>query len=227
MSYPTVATTIPTLFSTLRPDYVLHLGMAAGRRHYALETLAHRDGYTTKDVDNIDGVEVGSRRWAAEGCPPILEADWDPVDVLNRWRHAVKIAAGGNDSTTTTKPATIPDVRLSDDAGRFTCEFIFYQSLSERWKGAQSTSSSSSTPLDPSVEAAIHVQARADTAPPGQGRQGKVAFLHVPGDYDPAAIERGARVTEAAIRALVSSWEEGHRREGGRMSGRVGVEFVG
>lgn len=230
VSYPTISTTIPTLLSTYQPDYILHLGMAAGRRHYSLETLAHRDGYTIKDIDNIDGVDVGSRRWTADGCPAILDVAWDTVDVLNRWRHELKIEGGHH--TTTKKPATIPDVRLSSDPGRFLCDFIFYQSLSERWKEAQLASSYPSSSVQPAVETAVDLPAQASTIPPSHSRQGKVAFLHVPGDTDQAAIDRGARITEAAIRALVSSWEEGYRRLGRAVGDvsvrrRVGVEFDG
>jgi hypothetical protein len=71
------------------------------------------------------------------------------------------------------------------------------------------------------------------TPDPSTSKLGKVAFLHVPGDTDAAAIERGVRVTVAAIRALVASWEAGLRREGGvqvpsveRRVGGGAVEFV-
>ena len=184
--------------------------MAAGRHHYALETLAHRDGYTIKDVDDADGIEVGSKRWASEGCPTILEAGWDRVDVLERWRVGLKRDGSG--------ATPMPDVRLSTDPGRFLCDFIFYESLSERWKEAQRD--------DPE-----------QISGSASGGLGKVAFLHVPGDTNAAAIERGVRVTVAAIRAIVASWEDGYRREGSVISssgrgyengkGRrdIGVEF--
>jgi len=44
-------------------------------------------------------------------------------------------------------------------------------------------------------------------------RVGTVAFLHVPGWTGVEDINRGVMVAEEAIRALVSSWEEGFRRE--------------
>ena len=45
-----------------------------------------------------------------------------------------------------------------------------------------------------------------------ESREGKVAFLHVPGGYTTSDIARGTRVAEAAIRSIVASWEEGQRR---------------
>ena len=225
--------------------------MAAGRRHYALETLAHRDGYTIKDIDNLDGVGVGSRRWKDEGCPSVLEVGWDRNDVLERWRQRLKADGVG-------KVGEIPDVRLSNDAGRFLCDFVLYESLSGRWKEVhhqrqqRPPSSGLEADLDgeqsePETETEIETTGSNDDS----SKEGKVAFLHVPGDTDQAAIDRGARVTVAAIRALVSSWEEGFRRDGrvvvqsshdtstmsnrtgsgsgrgsGRGRGRVAVEFV-
>ncbi len=75
-----------------------------------------------------------------------------------------------------------------------------------------------SLPITPSP--ALENPAPNSDAPPvrshadNHSRLGKVAFLHVPGDTDALAIERGVRVTIAAIRALVLSWEEGYRRGG-------------
>lgn len=203
--------------------------MAAGRRHYALETLAHRDGYTIKDVDNCDGVDVGSRRWSEEGCPSILEVGWDGGDVLGRWREELRSDSGA-------KETQIPDVRLSSDAGRFLCDFIFYESLSLRWKEGrerQRQRQTRSSPLEiPIPDADPPTPTPTPTTDPTPrhdnhtSQEGKVAFLHVPGDTDAAAIDRGVRVTIAAIRALVESWEEGFRRQGKISKRRSGGEMV-
>ena len=102
--------------------------MAGGRDYYALETLAHRDGYRIRDVDGRDGFLDGEARWRAGGgpdmCPEILECGWDIQDVERRWRGALGLGVDGGD----------PKVKMSTDAGRFLCDFIFYESLSERWK---------------------------------------------------------------------------------------------
>ena len=230
--------------------------MAAGRRHYALETLAHRDGYTIKDNDNCDGVAVGSRPWAEEGCPSVLDAAWHGPDVLARWRHELRSASnaaattvmGIQDEINTATPSPLhppPDVRLSSDAGRFVCDFLYYESLSLRWKEERErlallASASASPPPRSSDQYIIPTASDSPQTSqlppldPSTSKLGKVAFLHVPGDTDAAAIERGVRVTVAAIRALVASWEAGLRREGGvqvpspeRKNRGVGVRFVG
>lgn len=67
------------------------------------------------------------------------------------------------------------DVRCSADAGRFLCEFIYYTGLVEYWR-----------------------RGRGERAAP-------VMFMHVPGEHDGEAVQRGRRVGEALIKALVSS----------------------
>lgn len=104
---------------------------------------------------------------------------WDEEAVVTRWKEEL-VGDGG------------ADVRLSVDAGRFLCDFIYYESLSVRWK---------------ETNAGV---VDAD----GRSREGKVCFLHVPGDTDPASLVRGTRVAEAAIRSIVGSWEDGMRRNG-------------
>lgn len=156
--------------------------MAAGRNYYTLEALAHRDGYRIRDVDNLDGYLDGERRWRLEGCPQVLEGAWELGNVLQRWKEEL----AHDDSMAG------PGVRLSPDAGRFLCDFIYYESLSVRWKEA----------------------AKGIVDANGESREGKACFFHVPGDTDPLSVETGARVAEAAIRSIVGSWEEGRRREG-------------
>lgn len=55
--------------------------------------------------------------------------------------------------------------------------------------------------------------------------RGKAAFLHVPGGTDEASIARGRNIAEAAIRAVVGSWEEGIRRSA--VPGKSGKVFNG
>ena len=183
----------------LDPDFILHLGVAGGRDHFALEILARRDGYIIKDVDDSDGKLAGETRWKKQGLPEVLRVGWDGDDVLRRWREevgkvlgrdgrplsAAKGARGATSNNDKVKDGTTKElVRLSTDAGKFLCEFVLYESLGLR-----------------AVEEA-------------GGRKGKVAFLHVPGPVDRESIERGVKVAECAIRALVASWEDGFRAEG-------------
>ena len=184
-------------------------------------------------------------RWRKE-----LKNDGVEEETVLDGRRAVGLVVAGGD-----KRVGIPDVRLSNDAGRFLCEFTFYESLSQRWKEAreeqrrrrqQRRKGPHQRLLDSQSEAfriadfepgASQREKRReggeeeeeendDDGEEDEGtileleeeqaasREGKVAFLHVPGDTDAAAIERGVRVTEAAIRAIVASWEEGYRRNG-------------
>ena len=178
VSYPTVAATVPQLLAQYGdPDYVFHIGMAGGRDFYALETLAQRDGYRIRDVDGRDGYLDGEARWRAQGLPESLGVKWDVGDVDGRW---------GGEMERAEKELGIGEqgrakVRMSEDAGRFLCDFVFFETLSRRVGGA---------------------------------REGKVCFLHVPGETDEGSVRRGTRVAEAAIRSVVGSWEEGYRRKG-------------
>lgn len=196
VAYATLATLPAKLIAEHDPDYVFHIGMAGGRDYYTLETLAQRDSYRIRDVDDLDGYVVGERRWRAEGLPELLRVGWEEEDVLRRWKQEVAVtcvdAKGKGDEKAV--------VRLSKDAGRFTCDFILYESLSIREKEAV---------VEEGTRTLVHGQQEVDVRK--RERRGKAAFFHVPGATDEESIVRGVRVAEAAIRSLVGSWEEGYR----------------
>lgn len=133
MSYQAVASFVPLLLAHYNPDYVFHIGMAGGRDYYALETRAHRDGYRIRDVDGRDGYVDGELRWKkevnpdGEFLPDVLECGWDVEDVERRWRELLGLGKQKAEEEE-------PRVQMSADAGRFLCDFIFYESLSLRWK---------------------------------------------------------------------------------------------
>jgi hypothetical protein len=109
------------------------MGMAAGRDYYALETRAHRDGYRIRDVDGRDGYLDGESRWrrevGADGqiLPDMLECGWEIEDVEHRWRSELGLGEERQEGEE-------PRIKMSVDAGRYLCDFIFYESLSLRWK---------------------------------------------------------------------------------------------
>ncbi|KAF4123437.1 hypothetical protein GMORB2_6138 [Geosmithia morbida] len=109
------------------PDLVLHIGMAGPRSYYQIERRGHRRGYRSKDVDGedlspeADGT-LGPEEWIWYGCPDEIESDLDVADVLDRWR---RYAHG------------LADLRLSDDAGHYLCDFIYYSSLAHLWKAGR------------------------------------------------------------------------------------------
>ena len=119
VSYPTVFSLIPQIISSfpVHIDYILNIGMAAGRKYYSVESQAHRDGYKIRDVDgNLPTAQEKYWRDLVE-CPEIMKPDLNTEEVFARWKSNV-------DETT--------DVRVSTDAGRYLCDFMFYTSLATR-----------------------------------------------------------------------------------------------
>ncbi|CEP01454.1 Pyroglutamyl-peptidase I [Plasmodiophora brassicae] len=105
VEYGAVQRLAPELHARHRPDIVFHCGV--GKSHmYCLESVAHSKGYVRPD--NI-------------GCTGSNDCDADTltvdVDLLQALTHDLNA----------TNP---PDpVVISDDAGRFLCEFTLFQSL--------------------------------------------------------------------------------------------------
>ena len=225
MAYATASTLIPQLIQQHDPDYIVHIGMAGGRDHYTLETIAHRDNYKIKDVDERDGWREGEHLWKKEEIPDYLRIGWEESDVLSRWQgelNHVEEALGLLDDTPPATPGPLATtrtslngkksvVRLSRDAGRYLCEFALMESLTIRYLEARQRKHEG------------YPDSKDDT------REGKVAFLHVPGGYGTDDIARGIRVAEAAIRSLVASWDEGYRRKEGQQiaAGVVGGRWEG
>ncbi|OBT77993.1 hypothetical protein VF21_03158 [Pseudogymnoascus sp. 05NY08] len=109
VAYAVVESVVPGLWEGedgWRPDWGVHIGMAAGREFYCLEKRAAGFGYAVGDV---------------EGCLPeksgvvgeVLEPAIVVEDVVGVWKGRV----GG------------ADVRASEDAGRYLCEYILHESL--------------------------------------------------------------------------------------------------
>lgn len=99
-----------------RPDLILHIGIAGVRDYYSIETLAHRDSYVYTDVDDRLGYEDGEKRWKELQLPPILMPGIPTIKLLNGWKE---------------NAPTGPGLQVSNDAGRYLCEFIFYTSLGQ------------------------------------------------------------------------------------------------
>lgn len=91
----------------------------------------------------------------------------------------------------------IPDVRISTDAGRYLCEYIFYASMAH-WN--------------------LREREGKDVSK-GERLESRVLFLHVPKEVDEEAIQRGVRVVETLVTAAVSCLVEGPEWQGVRSSG--------
>ncbi|KAI1755092.1 putative pyroglutamyl peptidase type I [Xylaria castorea] len=105
-------------------DYAVHIGMAGPQLVYQIERRGHRDGYHVADVDGKlledekRHAEQGDQ-WIWHGVPPELLSDYDIGDVHRRW---VKRS-----------PQNL-DLRVSEDAGHYLCDFIYYSSMAHLWK---------------------------------------------------------------------------------------------
>lgn len=126
VNYKVVRKLVPSLWETYhgrKVDIVIHIGMAGPRPFYCIERRGHRDGYKHTDVDGEKVDEEEERKpgsdWVWRGLPEEIETDLDPEDVLKRWQgHSAKDM----------------DLRISEDAGRYLCDFIYYSSLAQLWK---------------------------------------------------------------------------------------------
>ena len=100
-------------------DLVLNIGLSPGRKYYSMETCAHRDGYVKKDI--YDKSMEGDTFWRdIYDAPPVLRPSFDVSDIWRRWKQALLLPE--------------EDVRPSNNAGRYLCEFIFFTSMLETWR---------------------------------------------------------------------------------------------
>lgn len=114
VSYANILATVPQLLKTSY-DLILNIGMAPSRVYYTLETKAHCCGYAKLDVR---GELPDDQYWRKKyNSPPVLQPTYDPADVWRRWKSVL----------------TAEDVRLSDDAGRYLCDYIYYACMLEYW----------------------------------------------------------------------------------------------
>ena len=97
---------------------MIHIGMATSRKFYSVERRGYRDGYEMRDVDGelLSDTEEGRQEW--DGLPKELLTDINVDDVWQRWRAALSDA----------------DVRISEDAGRYLCDYIYYSTLAQLFR---------------------------------------------------------------------------------------------
>ncbi|KAK4128874.1 peptidase C15, pyroglutamyl peptidase I-like protein, partial [Parathielavia appendiculata] len=135
VNYSTVRDLVPQLWDlkgTVHPgrpriDAVIHIGMAGPRLFYSIERRGHRDGYRMPDVDGQvpqDGTakKEDGKEETKGLLPGELESDFDVEDVLERWRGYA--------------PRHL-DLRISEDAGHYLCDFIYFSSLSHLYKAGE------------------------------------------------------------------------------------------
>jgi pyroglutamyl-peptidase len=118
VAYKTVRELVPRLWDIPRIDFMIHIGMATSRKFYSVERRGYRDGYEMRDVDGelLSDTEEGRQEW--DGLPKELLTDINVDDVWQRWRAALSDA----------------DVRISEDAGRYLCDYIYYSTLAQLFR---------------------------------------------------------------------------------------------
>ena len=150
-------------------DMVVHMGISSRRAYYSVETHGHRDGYNKYEdvLGETLPASFGKTLWP--DCPEIMYTSFDYQDVLRRWKQNL-LPLHSTD-------AEEVDVRLSDDAGHFMCDFIYFSSLSQYYRRN------------------------------GRREDGErpVLFLHIPAGSEEEDIIRGQETTVALIRAMAES----------------------
>lgn len=150
MNYKVVRDLVPSLWDTYQGhkiDIAIHIGMASPRPFYQIERRAHRRGYTSLDVDNElleDGAngKPHNEDWIWYDLPDEILSDLDIDDVHKRWQghSSVKTPAAffiyippdfANSGFPKQKDM---DLRISEDPGRYLCDFIYYSSLAHLYK---------------------------------------------------------------------------------------------
>ncbi|MCJ1249258.1 hypothetical protein MMC30_006481 [Trapelia coarctata] len=177
-------------------DIVLFIGVAPNRKGYSLETRARRDGYVTVDVD---GLYVGKYAFPKEeDVPEVLKTGVDAKEVLGRWRE------GCADLIPPLNP--LPILSLSNDAGHYLCEFIYYTGLWEYYKREPAASAYQDAAASQYLAASVYQRDTSVERP--------VLFLHVPKGDEAGDIETGARVAGSLIAAVAGWMGEGAGKGG-------------
>ncbi|KAI1375526.1 peptidase [Hypoxylon crocopeplum] len=126
VNYEVVRGLVPKLWDNpeQKIDYVIHIGMAGPQLVYSLEKRGHRDGYDKQDVDGqLLGDDLKRKQegdgWIWHGVPEELLTDLDIEKIYKRW---VELSPDGL------------NLRMSEDAGHYLCDFIYFSSLAHLYK---------------------------------------------------------------------------------------------
>lgn len=166
VDYDEVRNLIPKLLAEHAVDMVLHIGMASGNSHYEIEESAHRDDYSQhKDVNDHTLPRDGTKQFP--DCPRNIRPTLAYEKLWHEWFDML------DDLELTRK-----DLRRSDDAGHYLCDYIYLNSLV--WYGRKNGMEGGSLLDRP------------------------VMFLHTPPDSDAKSLDRGVHVAEALLKAMAA-----------------------
>ncbi|TQW00267.1 hypothetical protein V2A60_001368 [Cordyceps javanica] len=175
VAYKNVRGLVPSFwdgeYNGQRIDACVHIGMAGARPQYALERLAHRTGYKTADVSGefLEDEQPGrhDENWIWHGLPDELESAYDIPNVYLRWKEL---------------SSPDMDLRISEDPGRYLCDFIYYSSLATLYKQQR-----------PGKVCFLHVPSDASDAAVERGRELAVNLIRSIAESEIAERRRAAK----------------------------------
>lgn len=174
VAYDEVRDLIPKLHQeyTDTVDIVLHIGMASGRKFYALERYGHRDGYDkNKDLDGkMPCADEGKTTFA--DCPATMTTSLDYENVLLNWQVNL-LGIPEN------QPGCGAEARPSEDAGHYLCDYIYFNSLAHcgRRSGVMEGGGDKARPV-----LFLHVPAESDRDMIEKGKEVTVALIRAIAD---------------------------------------------
>ncbi|KAI0145207.1 hypothetical protein GGR57DRAFT_306767 [Xylariaceae sp. FL1272] len=178
--YHQILSIAPKLIQDHDPDIVLHIGVAVGRKYYAVEKSANRDAYNQHpdEAQRIITKAESKTVWGKDSASKLVTG-FDLDAVVASWKTCLariecamtKNAKCGRDHL---RAAASFDVRATDIVGNYVCGLTYYTSLAELAKIGE--------------------------------RTGSAVFFHVPHSTSEVEIERGMLVTVALIEALAEAY---------------------
>lgn len=223
VNYPQIAALDWDLLNESKPDLVLHVGLATGRKYYGPEQSAARptakDGAAVKDTwdqnlrkglpslaqSNVlagnghsgDDAEEPAAAPLSQltGWPVVFENTFNYPALISRWQ-ALCGARGVEEGYT----------RKSDDVGFFLCGFISYLTHAWWWYNRQGEGGAQLNGLPVSNGNGEAAAEMADTPAPGRARGGPSLFLHVPVCETDEDLQRGATIAQALVESMVEDW---------------------
>jgi pyroglutamyl-peptidase len=124
VSYSDVSTQLPRLLEKHQPDIVLHIGLAGGRKHYAIERSSLRGRYIYRDADGSGLTQEENDEIFPNDTPECIVTGYDYDKVFEAWWQGCK-------RDVKCKGAVL---QASDDVGLYLCGFGYYTTLSRNWR---------------------------------------------------------------------------------------------
>uniref|UniRef100_A0A1B6MIU3 Pyroglutamyl-peptidase I n=1 Tax=Graphocephala atropunctata TaxID=36148 RepID=A0A1B6MIU3_9HEMI len=110
VSYDDVGAKIPRLWESYKPLLVVHVGVSSLAQKITLEQIAQKSGYDRCDIYG----QTPACNECCVGSTPVIQSGLDIMQLSN----------------TINSTSDTVQTCLSDNAGRYLCEYIYYTSLS-------------------------------------------------------------------------------------------------